>query len=107
MPTASDLGTNPAQLETYLNQSVPAAYQPLVNTAFDAAIGAYTAWYEANASKLTASDSAKYALQILTAIDAGLNAALGPVASTTPPTTSTPAQTAPTATAPETSAHSS
>jgi hypothetical protein len=70
--------TSPTQLQAYLNQSVPAPYQPLVNVALNAGINAYTAWYAANAPKLTSSDTAKYALQILTALDAGLNAALGP-----------------------------
>jgi hypothetical protein len=70
--------TNPTQLQAYLNQSVPAPYQPLVNAALNAGITAYTTWYTANAPKLTTSDTAKYALQILTALNTGLNAALGP-----------------------------
>ena len=69
--------TDPVQLQADLNQSVPAVEQPLVDAALEAAIGTYATWYNANAAQLTASDTTKYALQILTALDTGLNAALG------------------------------
>jgi len=77
--------TDPVQLQADLNQSVPAVEQPLVDAALEAAIGAYAAWYNANAAQLTASDTTKYALQILTALDTGLNAALGSTAVPTQP----------------------
>ena len=79
--------TDPAQLRTDLNQSVPVAEQPLVDAALATAIGAYATWYNVNAPQLTASDTTKYALQILTALDTGLNAALGAPAVPAPPTT--------------------
>lgn len=85
---ASGNTTTPTQLQAYLNQSVPAEYQALADAALRAAMGAYETWYAANSAKLTADQNVAYTLQILTALDAGLNAGLGP--QTTSTTTNAP-----------------
>lgn len=67
---------DPMALQNLINAKVPAADIPLVDAALNAGFSAYQIWITSELPKLTASQGAAAALQIVTAINGGLTAAL-------------------------------